>query len=99
MENTTQPMTATASVEFDFEFYSAAEHALANFLGTDDIDQDTVELVGDCMSEAVKALPNDAYFVALLEKSSTYVQADMDEDTLADYVAELEEQMEAYDLL
>ena len=92
-------MTATTSADFDFEFYSAAEHALANFLGTDDLDQDIVELVGDCMFEAVQALPNDARFAALLEKSSTYVQADMDEDTLADYVGELEEQMEAYDLL
>ena len=81
------------------DFYNAAEHALANFLGTDDLDQDMIEMVGDCCYQAVAALPNCTYFQNLLEKSSSYVQADMDEDTLNDYVAELEEQLEAYELL
>lgn len=81
------------------EFYNAAEHALANFLGTDDIDQDVVEMVGDCAYQAVQVLPDWNYFTSLLEKSSTYVRADMSLEELHDYVAELEEQLEAYGLL
>lgn len=80
-------------------YYDAAEHALANFLGTDDLDQDMIELVGDCARQAVAALPNWSYFTNLLEKSSSYVQTDLDEDELRDYVGELEEQLEAYGLL
>lgn len=80
-------------------FYDAAEHALANFLGSDEIDQDTVELVGDCCYEAVQQLPNRTYFTNLLEKASTYVRADMGEDELDDFVNELELQLEAYEIL
>lgn len=86
-------------MENENNFYNAAEHALANFLGTDDLDQDVIELVGDCMYQAVQVLPNWTYFNNLLEKASTYVQADMDEDTMQDFVAELEEQMEYYGCL
>jgi len=80
-------------------YFDAAEHALANYLGEDNYNQDMVELVGDCMRQAVSVLPNWSYFTNLLEKSSTYVQADLDELEMADYVGELEEQMEAYGLL
>jgi hypothetical protein len=83
----------------NFEYYNAAEHALANFLGTDDLDQDVIELVGDCAYEAVQQLPNWEYFSNLLEKASTYVRADMNELELQDFVGELEEQLEAYELL
>ena len=83
----------------NFEYYNAAEHALANFLGTDDLDQDVIELVGDCMSQAVAALPNATNFENLLEKASTYVRADMSEDELYRWVAELENRLEDYDLL
>jgi hypothetical protein len=83
----------------DFEYYNAAEHALANFLGTDDIDQDVIELVGDCAYQAVQVLPDWNYFNSILEKSSTYVRADMSLEELSDYVAELEDQLEAYELL
>jgi len=81
------------------EFYACAEHALANFLGTDDLDQDMIELVGDCLFEAVAALPDATYFENLLEKSSSYVLVDMNPDTLAYYVAVLEHHMEEYDLI
>jgi hypothetical protein len=83
----------------NFEYYNAAEHALANFLGTDDLDQDMIELVGDCAYEAVQKLPNWEYFSDLLEKASTYVRTDMNELELQDFVGELEEQLEAYELL
>lgn len=86
-------------MENENNFYNAAEHALANFLGTDDLDQDMIELVGDCCYQAVQVLPNWTYFNNLLEKASTYVQADMDEDTMQDFVGELEEQMEYYGCL
>jgi hypothetical protein len=81
------------------EFYNAAEHALANFLGTEDLDQDMIEMVGDCAYQALQVLPDWNYFTSILEKSSTYVRADMDLEELQDYVAELEEQLEAYGLL
>jgi len=80
-------------------YYDAAETALANFLGTDDIDQDTINLVADCCVQAIEALPNASYFESLLEKSSSYVQADLNELELADYVAELEHQLEDFGLL
>ena len=80
-------------------YYDAAEHALANFLGTDDLDQDMIELVADCARQAIAALPDWSYFTNLLEKSSSYVQTDLDEGELRDYVGELEEQLEAYGLL
>jgi hypothetical protein len=80
-------------------YYDSAEHALANFLGTDDLDQDTINLVADCCQQAVEVLPDWDYFNDLLEKSSTYVQADMDEDTMQEYTAELETQLEEYGLL
>jgi hypothetical protein len=82
----------------NFEYYNAAEHALANYLGTD-ADQDMVELVGDCIYEAVQALPNQAHFNGILEKSSTYVYADMSPDELEIYVSELLDQIDAYELL
>ena len=80
-------------------YYDAAEHSLANFLGTDDIDQDMINLVADCCAQAVAALPNWDYFNNLLEKSSTYVQCDLSELEMADYVGELETQLEEYGLL
>ena len=80
-------------------FYEAAEHALANYLGTDDIDQDIINLVANCCVQAVDALPNWSYFENLLEKSSTYVLTDMDELELQDYVGELAQQLEEYGLV
>jgi hypothetical protein len=80
-------------------YYDATEHALANFLGTDDIDQNIINLVADCCVQAIEALPNWSYFNDLLEKSSTYVQTDLNELELADYVGELETQLEDYGLL
>jgi hypothetical protein len=80
-------------------YYSAAEHALANYLGTDYLDQDIIELVADCMRQAIAALPNWTYFTNLLEKSASYVRCDMNELEMADYVGELETQLENYGLL
>lgn len=80
-------------------YYDAAEHALANYLGENNFDQDLVELVGDCMRSAVTVLPNWTYFHNLLEKASTYVEVDMDEDTMQDFTGELEQQLEDYGLL
>ena len=80
-------------------YYDAAEHSLANFLGTDDIDQNIINLVADCCVQAIAALPDWSYFNSLLEKSSTYVQCDLTELEMADYVGELEVQLEDYGLL
>jgi hypothetical protein len=80
-------------------YCAAAEDALANYLGTDDLDQDIIELVADCCRSAVSVLPNWTYFTNLLEKASTYVEVDMDEDTMQDFTGELEAQLENWGLL
>ena len=80
-------------------YFDCAENALANYLGTDDLDQNMVELVTDCMRSAVEALPNWSYFTNILEKSSSYVQCDLDEDDLLQYTACLEDMMEEFGLL
>ena len=80
-------------------YYDAAEHALANFLGTDDLDEAMIELVADCARQAVSVLPNWTYFHNLLEKASTYVQVDMGEHEMRDFTCELEDQLEEYGLL
>jgi hypothetical protein len=80
-------------------YLEAAEHALANFLGTDDLDEDMINLVADCARQAVAVLPNWTYFNDLLEKSSSYVQTDLDECELVDYVGELETQLGDYGLI
>lgn len=84
----------------DFTVYlAAAEAALANYLGTDDLDEGVVEMVADCMHQAVAALPNWRYSTSLLEKASTYVQSDLDELELNDFVAECELQLEEFGLM
>jgi hypothetical protein len=80
-------------------YLEAAEHALANYLGTDDLDEAIIELVADCARQAVAALPDWTYFQNLLEKASTYVQVDMGELEMQDFTGELEEQLEDYGLL
>jgi hypothetical protein len=81
------------------KYFFAAEDALANFLGDDDINQDMINLVANCCVDAVAALPNESYFESLLEKSSTYVQTDLNESEMQNYVDELETQLVTYGLL
>ena len=80
-------------------YCAAAEDALANYYQDDDINQNIIELVADCMRQAVASLPNWTYFHNLLEKASTYVEVDMDEDTMQDFTGELETQLENWGLL
>jgi hypothetical protein len=81
------------------KYFLAAEDALTNFLGDDDINQDMINLVANCCVDAVAALPNESYFESLLEKSSTYVQTDLNESEMQNYVDELETQLVTYGLL
>ena len=80
-------------------YYNAAEDALTNFLGDDDINQDMINLVANCCVDAVAALPNESYFESLLEKSASYVQCDLNELEMQSYVDELETQLVTYGLL
>jgi hypothetical protein len=82
-------------------YYAAAELALANFLDADvdDVDQDMINLVANCCVQAIEVLPNWSYFNDLLEKSSTYVQCDLNEVEMSEYVGELELQLEESGLL
>jgi len=90
----------TAMIDLE-ALYEAVEQALANFTGGDEIDEDVIELVADLSRQAVEAARDEqwGYFNDLLEKSSMYVQADLDELELQDYVGELEQQLEEYGIL
>jgi hypothetical protein len=79
---------------------AATEHALANFYGSDDFDQDIVELVAMRIDEHVSKMGDNpvlnGYFDDILASTSTFVQADMSEDELNSYVTELVDQLEEY---
>ena len=75
--------------------YRAVDHALANFLGTDDVDEGIVELVAHRIAEHWDNR-DSGYFEDILASTSTYVQCDLDELELADYVGELETQLDDY---
>ena len=91
-------MTETLNLQLVAE---AVEHALANWLGEDPTDEQ-VELVTDRVLMGLRQLADGVsygLFEAVLESSSTYVQTDLDELALADYVGELETQLEEYGIL
>jgi len=68
-------------------YNNAATYALEEYLGPDEYTEDQVELVGDLMEQARQTWAEDENFaVLLLEKASTYVCADMDEDELEHWV-------------
>ena len=92
-------MNETQSMENYNDYYNAAQEALANYLGIDDPDQDMINLVANCCVDAIAALPNESYFESLLEKSSTYVQCDLNESEMQNYIDELETQLVTYGLL
>ena len=79
--------------------YYAVDEALEKYLGHRDYDDATVELVADCCSQAIAALPNHAYYGSLLEKSSSYVLCDMSESELVIYTDCLEESLDLYGLI
>jgi hypothetical protein len=87
--------------EFDTEwatYTQATEHAIANFTGEDDIDPDVVELVAGMAKQAVEQaiIGNFIYARALVEGASAYVQTDLDELELNDWVGEVDTQLEEY---
>jgi hypothetical protein len=90
MENNT---TLDYSTLFD-----AVEHALANFTGEDNTDEDIVNLVAGRIHEHWD-IRGSYSFDQILESTSTYVQCDLSEEELADYASELENQLEEYGLL
>jgi hypothetical protein len=73
----------------------AVEHALANFLCTEDIDETMVELVADRIIEHWDRRDSD-FFEDILASTSTYVLCDLDEVELNDYVGELDTQLDEY---
>jgi DNA-binding SARP family transcriptional activator len=80
------------------ELFAAVEHAIANFTGEDDIDTDVVELVAGLVKEAVEEADAGrlSYARNLVEKASTYVQTDLDELEMNDWVGEVDTQLEEY---
>jgi hypothetical protein len=85
------------AVDYDV-LYDAVEHALANFLCTDDIDKTMIELVADRITEHWDRRDSD-FFEDVLASTSTYVCADLDEVELNDYVGEMITQLEDYEVL
>jgi hypothetical protein len=79
-------------------YLQAAEHAIANFTGEDDINTDVIELVAEMAKQAIEQanIGNFIYARALIEGASTYVQADLDELELNDWVGEMDNQLEEY---
>ena len=91
-------MTETLNLQLVAE---AVEHALSNWLDEDPTD-DQVELVTDRVLTGLRQLADGASYSVLetyLESSSTYVQSDLDDLALGDYVGELEAQLEEYGVL
>jgi hypothetical protein len=85
----------------DFDTYlEATEHAIANFTGTDDIDPDVVELVASLGKQAVEQAEarNYRYAIDLAEKASTFVQVDLTDLEMQDWVGELNQQFEDYSI-
>ena len=80
-------------------YLQAAESALANYYSNNDFDQNIIELVADCMRQAVAVLPNRRYYYNLLEKASTYVSVDMDEHETTDFTCFLEDWLEEFNLV
>jgi hypothetical protein len=83
----------------DFDTYlQATEHAIANFTGDDDIDPDVVELVADLGQQAIKLADEGKYAQALMlvEKASTFVQVDLNELEMTDWIDELDTRYEEY---
>ena len=80
------------------ELCAAVECALANFTGEDDIDADIVDLVAGRIHEHWD-IRGSFSFDSIVESTSTYVQCDLSEEELADYLGEFEEQLVAYGLL
>ena len=83
--------------------YDAVEAAIANFLGNDDFNEAVTELVATRVAKALDLVAEDGFiderFDTLLESASTYVLTDLSKDELADWVGELETQLEEFGLL
>jgi hypothetical protein len=83
--------------------YDAVETAIANFLGNDDFDERVTEVVATRVAQALDLVAEygfiGARFDTILESTSTYVLTDLSKDELADWVGELETQLEEFGLL
>lgn len=85
----------------DWDTYlKATEKAIANFTGDDDVDPVVVELVADLGRQAVEQAEagNFRYAVQLAEKASTFVQVDLTDLEMQDWVGELNQQFEDYSI-
>ena len=81
-------------------FIKAAEQAVMNFTGDDDVDPVVVELVADLGRQAVEQAEagNYRYAIDLAEKASTFVQVDLTDLEMQDWVGELNQQFEDYSI-
>lgn len=85
----------------DWDTYlKATEKAIANFTGDDDVDPVVVELVADLGRQAVEQAEagNYRYAIDLAEKASTFVQVDLTDLEMQDWVGELDAQYEEHGL-
>ena len=83
------------------EICNAVEHALANFTGEEEPDQDTVDLVSQRISEAVEQYKANrfGYYRDLLESATTYIRADMSPAELNEWADEIEDKLGDYGVI
>jgi hypothetical protein len=81
----------------------AVDEAIANFVGHDEYDEETVDVVHDQIYFNVKQYLEKKIsygnFLLFIEGTSTYVQADLSEDELDQYVAGMVDSLEEWGVL
>lgn len=80
---------------------SAVEHALANFTGEEEPNQDTVDLVSQRVLDAVEAYKERrfGYYRDLLESATTFIQSDLSHDELEAWVEEIDDKLGDYEVI
>jgi hypothetical protein len=81
----------------------AVDEAIANFVGHDEYDEETVDVVQDQIYFNVKQYLDEKIsygdLLLFIEATTTYVQADLSEDELDQYVAGMVDSLEEWGVL
>jgi hypothetical protein len=81
----------------------AVDEAIANFVGNDEYDEETVDVVHDQIHFNVKQYLDEKIsygdLLLFIEATTTYVQADLSEDELDQYVAGMVDSLEEWGVL
>jgi hypothetical protein len=81
----------------------AVDEAIANFVGHDEYDEETVDVVHDQIHFKVKQYLDEKIsygdLLLFIEATTTYVQVDLSEDELDQYVAGMVDSLEEWGVL